>query len=80
MGLKEPRERSSKPKGLSENGHECRTLVDKRSALINRIAPGFFLIETLRFEMKVLLAYIPRGWIIGGDFFPLTARRTLTFR
>ena len=54
--------------------------VDKRSALTIEIALCFFLVGTLRFRMKGLFAYIPRGRIIGGDFFPLTAGRTLTFR
>ena len=53
--------------------------VYKRSALTIRIAPCFFLVKMLQFEKKDLFAYIPRGRIIGSDFFPFIVRRTLTF-
>ena len=54
--------------------------VDKRSALTVGIVSCFFFVGMLRFGMKGLFAYISHGRIIRGDFFPLMAGRTLTFR
>ena len=53
--------------------------VYKGSTLTIEIVSCLLLIRMLRFGMKGLFAYFPRGRIIGGDFFPLTAGRTLTF-
>ena len=53
--------------------------INERSALAIQVEASFLLIETLRFRVKSLFAYIFCGRIIGGDIFSLTVIKTLAF-
>ena len=63
-----------------EMGMDIIPRIYKRSALSIRGSPRLLIVKMVRFRVHGLFAYIACGGRIGGNFFFLTAGRTLAFR